>query len=117
MTTRRNIPFPEAGEGAIIAFSFEDLETLEAHFGASYWAAMMTALDESSIPAIRKIGETGTKGGDFAAAMKTLPIAEVCMRLLDGLLLIMHGRTAEEHRAHLAHEHAARLKARREVAE
>lgn len=94
---KRPVAFPEAGEGAILSFDIADLEILEQEAeGGKWWERAMTALQETHIGHIKRLADLGCKGGDYAGALRTMPIADLSERLLDALTLSVFGRTAAE---------------------
>lgn len=102
--TKKPIPMPEAGEGAIVVFSLDDLEKLDAEANKAeasdgWWRDALNALDKMKIPHIRRLLLVGLKGGDPDAAFRALPLMEIGQRILDALMITVYGRTAEEQEA------------------
>lgn len=90
----------EAGQGAILDFTLDDMETLDAEAGDEGWFRdALAALDRGDIKAIRRLAVVGIKGGDPDAALRALPVMDLAQLILDAMMLKMYGRTADEQEA------------------
>jgi hypothetical protein len=90
------VPFPEAGENAILAFDFADLRKLQEEIGENYIRDILRALDSTNLAIVEKVLAVATKGGDPGAAMRACSVDEITGKIADALMLRLHGKTAKE---------------------
>lgn len=90
------VPFPEAGEHAILTYEFSDLKALQEALGDEYVRDIYRGLDASRIPVIETCMRIGIKGGDFEAAMRNVAVSELTGRIGDALMLRLRGKTVAE---------------------
>lgn len=90
------VPFPEAGDLAILTFDFSDLKRLQEELGDEYVQVVFRGLDASRIPVIETAMKIGIKGGDYEAAMRNVAVSELTGRIADALMLRLKGKTVAE---------------------
>lgn len=90
------IPFPEAGQHAILSFEFSDFVALEDKFGDDYIKTVFAALDRSDARVIRDCVIIGLKGGDAATALNSAPVDVIGARVADAIYLRLKGFKVSE---------------------
>lgn len=90
------IPFPEAGENAILTYDFNDLKALQDALGEEYVRDVYRGLDASRIPIIETAMRIGIKGGDYEAAMRNVAVSDLTGRIADALTLRLRGKTVAD---------------------
>lgn len=90
------IPFPEAGNLAILSFEFNDFLALEEKYGDEYVKTIFAGLDRSNAAMIRDVLAIGLKGGDITAALGAVPVDVIGARIADALYLRLKGFKVSE---------------------
>jgi hypothetical protein len=98
------VPFPELAETATIAFTWDDLVTLEGEFGAGWYNKILDALDQYQPSVIGRLLEIGVDGGDSAEALSRLDTKTITTKIGDALMLRLRGQTIAELQAQRAKE-------------
>lgn len=94
--TELAIPFPEAGNHAILSFEFADFVALEDKFGDDYVKTIFAAIDRSDARVIRDCLTIGLKGGDLATALSAVPVDVIGERIADAIYLRLKGFRVSE---------------------
>jgi hypothetical protein len=100
MSNIREVPMPEAGEGAHLLFRNLDLMTLQNKLGPNWFVDAVPKLDRYDMEYIEACLAAGgvmkdVRDGIKLSQLEKITMAELAKRICDALFLAVHGKTFE----------------------
>lgn len=93
MAVDRKIPVPVSADSYVI-YNLEEMQALYEYFGEGYLNRIITGIDSSSLPVMRKCLEVMLKEANITPdeVLKRYSFTEVSGWLLDAISMAIHGK-------------------------